>query len=420
MHLELSEYDQSLLDGEGGPAGQMAMRILARMAPFYGAQRLLDISGAHIDSTIYIGQAGLEYAERLAGLGARVRVPTTLNVSGLDEAGWQEWPVPADWAQGAQRQMVAYRSMGAIPTWTCAPYQTEYRPKFGEQIAWGESNAIVFANSVIGARSERYPDLLDICCAITGRAPAAGLHLDENRFAQLVLTLQGVPAALQSDDSFYPVLGYLLGKIAGERSPLVLGLEVQPTEDQLKALGAAAASSGAVALFHLVGITPEAPTLQAALGGQAPQESVVIDLEMLRQARRELSSLAEGPLDMVVLGSPHFSLAEFRQLAPLLRGRQRHPDVQFLVTTSRAVAELARREGSLQALLDFGGKVTVDTCILATPMLPAAIQRLMTNSGKYAYYAPGMLNTRVAYGSLSDCVRSAIAGRIERDESLWV
>ena len=420
MHLELSEYDRSLLDGEGGPAGQMAMRILARMAPFYGAQRLLDISGAHIDSTIYIGQAGLEYAERLAGLGARVRVPTTLNVSGLDEAGWQEWPVPADWAQGAQRQMVAYRSMGAIPTWTCAPYQTEYRPKFGEQIAWGESNAIVFANSVIGARSERYPDLLDICCAITGRAPAAGLHLDENRFAQLVLTLQGVPAALQSDDSFYPVLGYLLGKIAGERSPLVLGLEVQPTEDQLKALGAAAASSGAVALFHLVGITPEAPTLQAALGGHAPQESIVISMETLRQARRELSSLAEGPLDMVVLGSPHFSLAEFRQLAPLLRGQERHPDVQFLVTTSRAVAELARREGSLQTLLDFGGKVTVDTCILATPMLPAAIRRLMTNSGKYAYYAPGMLNTRVAYGSLSDCVRSAIAGRIERDESLWM
>ena len=325
MHLELSEYDRSLLDGEGGPAGQMAMRILARMAPFYGAQRLLDISGAHIDSTIYIGQAGLEYAERLAGLGARVRVPTTLNVSGLDEAGWQEWPVPADWAQGAQRQMVAYRSMGAIPTWTCAPYQTEYRPKFGEQIAWGESNAIVFANSVIGARSERYPDLLDICCAITGRAPAAGLHLDENRFAQLVLTLQGVPAALQSDDSFYPVLGYLLGKIAGERNPLVLGLEVQPTEDQLKALGAAAASSGAVALFHLVGITPEAPTLQAALGGHAPQESAVIDLETLRQARRELSSLAEGPLDMVVLGSPHFSLAEFRQLAPLLRGQAAPP-----------------------------------------------------------------------------------------------
>ena len=397
----------------------MAMRILMRMAPLYGAARLLDISGAHIDSTIYIGPAGLEYAERLAALGARVRVPTTLNVSGVDEGGWQEWAVPPEWADNARRQMIAYQSMGAVPTWTCAPYQTEYRPSFGEQIAWGESNAIVFANSVIGARTERYPDLLDICCAITGRAPAAGLHLDENRYGQVLLTLQDVPATLQSEDSFYPVLGYILGKIAGERVPVVQGFEVQPTEDQLKALGAAAASSGAVALFHLVGITPEAPTLEAAFGGQAPQQSMTVDMELLRQARGELSSTADGSVDMVVLGSPHFSLAEFRQLARLLRGYHRHPQVQFLVTTSRVVVELARRDGSLQPLLDFGGKVTVDTCILASPMLPEQIQRLMTNSGKYAYYAPGMLNTRVTYGSLVDCVHSAIAGRVVRDDSLW-
>ena len=419
MNFELSDYDRAILNGGVGPAAQMAMRILRRMAPLYGATELLDISGAHIDSTIYIGQAGLEYAERLASMGARVRVPTTLNVSGLDEGGWREWAVPTEWAESARRQMIAYQSMGAVPTWTCAPYQTEYRPSFGEQIAWGESNAIVFANSVIGARTERYPDLLDICCAITGRAPAAGLHLEENRHGEVLLTLRGVPHTLQNDESFYPVLGYLLGKIAGERVPVVQGFEVQPTEDQLKALGAAAASSGAVGLFHLVGITPEAPTLRAALGGQDPQQSLTVDMDMLRQARRELSSANDGDLDMVVLGSPHFSLAEFRRLAPLLHGQKRHPDVQFLVTSSRAVVELARRDGSLLALLDFGGKVTVDTCILASPMLPEHIRQLMTNSGKYAYYAPGMLNTRVAYGSLVDCVRSAMTGRVVRDDSLW-
>lgn len=405
-----------MLAGADGPAAQLAMRILARMAEIWGAPALLDIVGAHIDSTIYIGEAGLEYAERLASLGATVRVPTTLNVSGLYEQHWQEWPVPAGWAEKAHRQMAAYHSMGAIPTWTCAPYQTEWRPSFGQQIAWGESNAIVFANSVIGARSERYPDLLDICCAITGRAPAVGLHLTENRAGQVLFRLLDVPFAVQADDTFYPVLGHLLGQVCGDRIPVVEGLAVTPNEDQLKALGAAAASAGAVALFHIVGVTPEAPTLDAAMQSRQPQQVRDVDMATLRRARAELTTADGDRLDMVVLGSPHFSLAEFKQLAPLLAGRHVHPGVQFLVTSSRGMALLARQAGYLQALEQFGGKLTVDTCILATPMLPPQIKLLMTNSAKYAYYAPGMLSTRVTFGGLADCVRSAMAGRVVRQE----
>ncbi|GAB4530858.1 MAG: hypothetical protein Kow0063_09480 [Anaerolineae bacterium] len=417
--LKLSDRDRAMLDGDHGPAVQMAMSILVRMAEVYGAEELLDITAAHIDSTIYIGQAGLEFAERLASLGARVAVPTTLNVSGLDEHHWQEWPVPPDWARNAQRQMLAYQSMGCVPTWTCAPYQTDLRPVFGQQIAWGESNAIVFANSVLGARTERYPDLLDICCAITGRAPAVGLHLTRNRAGQLWLRLLDVPLPIQRDDSFYPVLGHLMGKIARDRIPVLTGLEVEPGEDQLKALGAAAASSGTVALFHLVGITPEAPTLEAAFQGKPPLKTVEITMNDLRAARRELTTADGNRLDMVVLGSPHFSLAEFKRLAPLLEGRRVHPGVKFLVTSSRAMTLLARQAGYLAPLEAFGGQVTVDTCILATPMLPPEIKTLMTNSAKYAYYAPGMLNTQVTFGSLEDCVRSAIAGHVVRDETLW-
>ena len=408
-----------MLDGRHGPAIQMAMSILVQMAEVYGAAELMDITAAHIDSSIYIGEAGLEFAERLASLGAQVAVPSTLNVSGLDEHHWQEWSVPTDWASNAQRQMVAYQSMGCVPTWTCAPYQTEMRPSFGQQIAWGESNAIAFANSVLGARTERYPDLLDICCAITGRVPAVGLHLTENRAGQLWMPLVDVPLPIQSDDSFYPVLGHLMGKIAQDRVPVVSGLEARPSEDQLKALGAAAASSGTVALFHIVGVTPEAPNLEAAFQGRAPLETVEVTMEGLRFARRELTTADGDQLDMVVLGSPHFSLAEFKQLAPLVEGKHIHPDVTFLVTSSRAMTLLARQAGYLAALEDFGGRVTVDTCILATPMLPPEVKTLMTNSAKYAYYAPGMLNTRVTFGSLEDCVRSAVEGRVTRDESLW-
>lgn len=417
--LTLSPHDQSMLDGGDGPAAQMAMSIVVQMAHIYGASHLMDISAAHIDSTVYIGAAGLEFAEKLADLGAKVAVPTTLNVSGVDEHGWEEWSTPPEWAEQAQRQMVAYRSMGSIPTWTCAPYQSEQRPAFGQQIAWGESNAIAFANSVIGARTNRYPDLLDVCCAITGRVPAAGLHISENRGADLHLHLQDIPTELQLDESFYPVLGHLIGKLAGDRIPVITGLTVTPTEDQLKALGAGAASSGAVALFHIVGVTPEAPNLAAALQEKEPTARIDVSLAMLRAARRELTTANGEPLDLVVLGSPHFSLAEFRQLAPLLAGQHRHPNVRFLVTTSRMMSLLAQKAGLLDTLTAFGGKVTVDTCILTSPMLPATVKTLMTNSAKYAYYSPGLLQMQTVFGSLQDCVDSAVTGQVVRDERLW-
>ncbi len=419
MTVHLNEYDRALLAGAHGPGARMAMTILTRMLPVYGADRLMDITAAHIDSTVYMGEATMEFAERLAELGARVAVPATLNVSGVDEHGWREWAVPADWAAKARRQMDAYRQMGCIPTWTCAPYQTEHRPAFGQQIASGESNAIAFFNAVIGARTERYPDLLDICAAVTGRVPAAGLHLTENRAGEVLLRLVDVPEALQRDDAFYPVLGHYLGRVAPNRIPVVEGLTAAPTEDQLKALCAGAASSGAVAMFHLVGITPEAPTLDDAFQGRPPAQVVTVTLAALRAARDELTTAAGAALDLVVLGSPHFSLTEFRKLAPLLEGRRKHPGVTFLVTCSRAVRDLAERMGLLAPLRAFGGKVTVDTCPLTTPMLPPEMRFLMTNSAKYAYYAPGLLNAQVTYGRLEDCVASAVNGTIIRDDALW-
>lgn len=417
--MTLSERDQAMLDGGHGPAPQLAMSILVRMAGVYGASELMDISQAHIDSTIYLGDATLEFAERLASLGARVAVPTSLNVSGVDACSWQEWAVTPEWAAKAARQMLAYEKMGAVTTWTCAPYHTHMRPVFGQQIAWGESNAISFANSVIGARTERYPDLLDICCAITGRVPAVGLHLTENRAGQLLVRLAGVPRALQEDDQFFAVLGHLVGSLAQELIPVIDGIVVRPVEDQLKAFAAAAASSGRVALFHIVGLTPEAPTREAAFQGRAPQQTVDVTVDALRAARRELTTADGDDLDMVILGSPHFSVEEFTRLAPLVAGRHRHPRVKFLVTSGRFMKEQAERSGVLAPIVAFGAQITLDTCILASPMLPPEIRTLMTNSPKYAYYAPSLLNTRITFGSLADCVHSAIAGRIVRDESVW-
>jgi predicted aconitase len=417
--MQLSDRDRAMLAGDRGPAPQLAMSIVVRMAAVFDADVLMDISQAHIDSTIYLGDATLEFAEHLASLGAKVAVPTSLNVSGVDECGWQEWAVTPEWAAKAARQMLAYERMGAVPTWTCAPYQTHMRPVFGQQIAWGESNAIAFANSVIGARTERYPDLLDICCAITGRVPAVGLHLTEQRAGQLLLQLDGVSPALQQDDQFFAVFGHLVGKLSEDLIPVIDGVIETPPEDQLKAFAAAAASSGRVALFHMVGVTPEAPTRDAAFQGRPPQRTQRITVADLRAARNELTTADGRELDMVILGSPHFSLAEFARLAPLVAGRRAHPRVKFLVTSSRLMKERAHQQGVLAPILAFGAQVTLDTCILASPMLPPEIKTLMTNSAKYAYYAPSLLNTRVTFGSLADCVASAVEGRVVRDDTVW-
>ncbi len=417
--IRLTDEEQAMLEGLFGEAVRLAMRILVRVAPLYGASSLLPVTRAHIDGCIYEGDAGLEFAERLAAHGGRVRVPTSLNVVSLDHARWKELGQPSFFADKARRLAAAYVKMGARPTFTCVPYQTEAAPSFGEQIAWAESNAVAYANSVIGARTNRYGDYLDISCALTGRAPAAGLHLEENRRGQLLLQLRGIPESLMERDDFYPVLGYLIGHIAGDRIPVVEGITATPTDDQLKALCAAAASSGAVALMHLVGITPEAPTAAHAFGGQSPTEVHTISMAELRAARAALTTTHDGKVDAVAFGSPHCSLAECRELARLMRGRRASPGVDVWITTHRAVRDILERSGELQVLLDFGATVTADTCIVVAPLLRPGIRSLMTNSAKYAHYAPGLLGVQSIFGSTEACVEAAITGRVPPDEGLW-
>ncbi|MCC6790755.1 MAG: aconitase X catalytic domain-containing protein, partial [Thermomicrobiales bacterium] len=389
--VQLNEDERAMLAGEAGAATALAMRILVRMAPLYGASRLLPITRAHIDGCIYEGDAGLEFAERLARDGGRVRVPTSLNVISLDRMRWRELGLDAGYADMARRLGQAYLDMGATPTFTCTPYHTDARPDFGEQIAWAESNAVAFANSIIGARTNRYGDYLDISCALTGRVPAAGLHLDENRLGQVLIRLPALSPSLVERDDFYPVLGYLIGQLVDEEIAVVEALEAQPNEDQLKSLAAATATSGSVALFHLAGITPEAPTVTDAFGGRPPQRIVRLTMDDLRQARAELTTAAGDALDVVGFGSPHCSLDECRRLAVLMAGKMAAPTVEVFITTSRAVRDLLDRSGDLEPLERFGAKVTADTCIVVSPLVKKHARVLMTNSAKYAHYGPGLL-----------------------------
>lgn len=418
MSVDLTRYEQSLLSGSAGDATAMAMRIVVAAAELVDAKRLVEITSAHIDGCLHHGDGGVEFAERLVLGGGKVVVPTTLNVGALDLLHPEKIRTDAHNTDMARRQMDAYVAMGARATFTCAPYQVGHEPAAGEQVAWGESNAIAFVNSVLGARTERYGDFLDACCALTGRAPLHGLHLDENRRATVVIDASRVPDALKSRDVFYPVLGTWLGLTVGQEVSAIEGLPTDVTRDQLKALGAAAASTGAVALFHVVGVTPEAPTLEAATGKEADPRRIVLTTDDLQKSLLRLSTAGDADhIDAVAVGSPHFSLQEFEELERLVDGRRL--SVPFYVCTARETLEEADTRGYAAPLRDAGIDIIVDTCIVVTPILPAGDGILMTNSGKFAHYAPSNTGYEVVYGSLEDCVDSAVTGAVARNEGVW-
>jgi hypothetical protein len=420
MPLQLTEVERASLEGARGEASAMAMRIVVAAAELLGARRLVEISSAHIDGCLHHGDGGVEFAERLVRGGGRVAVPTTLNVGALDLLHPEMVRADAHKTEMARRQMDAYVEMGASPTFTCAPYQVGHEPGLGEQVAWGESNAIAFVNSVLGARTERYGDFLDACCALAGRAPLHGLHLDEHRRATVVIDATDVPRSLKSRDVFYPVLGTWLGLAVGEEVAVIEGLPVGTTRDQLKALGAAAASTGSVALFHVAGVTPEAPSVAAAiLGGVvADVRRIVLTPDQLGPALSRLSTAGDASrIDAVAVGSPHFSLEEFEALVRAIGGRRL--TVPFYACTARATYQQLRDSGYDAELSRAGVDVVVDTCVVVTPILPTGGGVLMTNSGKFAHYGPSNTGYDVVYGSLEDCVESAVGGLLVRDERVW-
>ncbi|TQN57324.1 DUF521 domain-containing protein [Agrobacterium tumefaciens] len=404
-HLDLKGDDRAMLEGRDGIAAQQAMRIIIAMAAQQGASALVDVTQGHIDGCIYASPANLTFAEKMADMGGRVRVPTTMNAISVDKAHWRAQGVPEDFGDPAARLADAYVRMGCRPTFTCSPYLLDSAPNAGESIAWAESNAVIFANTVLGARTAKHPDFLDLCIAMTGRAPLSGVYLEENRRPQRIVDValpQGV------DDAFWPLIGYLVGKAAPDCIPLLRGLgPAKPSRDDLKALCAAFGTTSAAPMLHIEGVTPEA--------GLAPLETTETVTISLADMAAGWSLLNEGPEDvqLVAIGSPHASLEECRALAAVLAGRRRHADVAVIVTAGQQVIDAAGQDGTLKSLHDSGVQVLPDLCwcSISEPVFPTKTRALMTNSGKYAHYGPGLSGRAVRFGSLADCVESALTGR---------
>jgi predicted aconitase len=417
-NLQLNPHDRHLLDGGDGQAMQFAMELVVKAARVMGAERLIDVSFAHIDACFYSGRAHLDFVHFLLDHGAKLAVPAWTNsgLVSLHDPSLRDGDETI--AREARQLMEAYERLGCKPVWTCAPYQLPGRPALGDHIVGSESNAVTFYNSVIGARTNKYGDFLDVAAALTGRVPDAGLHRDEARRATLVFTLDNIPEGLRREDLFFHLLGHIVGARSGSRIPAITGLPGSTSEDNMKAVSAAVAASGGVALFHAVGITPEAPDLETACQGVEPSDLIAVTSADLISARKSLSPATDGPTDMVALGTPHFSFTEFRDLVSLFDGQVSAANTRLLVTTSRHIRDLIRANGWHDRLVQAGAEIVVDTCSYFSPAINGLRGRVMTNSAKWAYYAPGMLDIEVTFGSLKECIETAIAGETWRDPGL--
>jgi predicted aconitase len=411
MVLELGTQERALLAGQSGEGAAMAMRLVCESARLLNAASLAQVASAHIDGALYHGDSGTLFAERLVELGAKVLVRSTLNVGALDLTGCSTNRLPPHERDMAKRLMKAYLAMGCEPSWTCSPYQAGHRPAFGTDVAWGESNAVVFCNSVLGARTNRYGDYLDIACAITGFAPKTGLHLSKNRLATFIFDVSALSEASFSEESFWPILGSIYGKRAGTAVGVVKGVPRHPGEDALKAFGAASASTGGVGLFHIAGVTPEAPDVATILGGSEPLEVMEIKAADFADQKRQMATV-QGitRIDAVAIGSPHLSLEECRRLERLIDGRSL--TVPFYACTGRHVLKDLESIGLRKTLEASGITVVIDTCVVVTPIMKDLTGGvLMTNSGKFAHYAPGNTGYGVVFGSMAECVESAVTGK---------
>ena len=411
----LTSQESAILQGESGPAPQRAMQFLINYARIVGAKRFIPITSAHIDGCLYHGPSSLDFVHSFTQLQAQVSVPTTLNVAAVDTLHPELNTGEQRLISEQEKLTQAYTQLGCEPTLTCAPYQRKKRPAFGSHIAWAESNAIVFANSVLGARTERYGDFTDLCAAIAGRVPEVGLHCDKNRWATVLVEAVALANFDGPRDIYFACMGYCLGKLVGNEVAALCGLPPDTNEDELKSLGAAAASAGAVALFHAVGITPEAKTLADAVGGEDNIAQVThthnITAEALNQAFTKLCPLEQGEaIAAICLGTPHYSFAEFFHLAQQVRGRQ--AQVEVYVSASRETVSHIQLQPWYKDLEHFGVQLVVDTCTYVAPVVRQQTGAILTTSAKWAHYGPGNLKCRAGLKTLDDCIRSAEVGYV--------
>jgi predicted aconitase len=393
--MYLSREEERMLSGEEGIAVQKAMELLTALGEVFGAERMVRVESAQIAGVSYgnIGDAGMEFLEDWAGLGGRVRVKSTLNPAGMDLDKWQEMGVEESYYQRQMRILKAFEKMGVEITCTCTPYLVGNRPRPGAHIAWSESSAVVFANSVLGAKTNREGGPSALAAAITGRTPCYGLHLEDNREPTAIVKVE---ARLRTTFDF-SLLGYTVGRILGSGIPYFKGV-TGANLDRLKIMSAALAASGGIAMFCL--------GKKRQVGDKI--EKICVDARELEISRERLS--AEGKPDLACIGCPHCSLEELADLARAVRGKKVKKGCALWVWTSREVHNAAKGLGYVEAIERAGGKIFTDTCMVVCPLEKSGYSHMVSNSCKAAHYVPSTSGLRATVSEMYLVLESVMEG----------
>ena len=388
--MELTREDREMLAGKHGNAVRQSMEILVSLGEIFGAKRLIDVSSVQIAGVSYhnLGEAGLEYLSDLARDG-KVRVLTTLNPAGMDMENWKNLGISPDFAEKQIRVIDAFKRMGVITTCTCTPYFIGNVPHFGEHVAWSESSAVAYANSVLGLKTNREGGPSALASALTGRTPEFGMHLDENRQAQVIVDVKARLATVPD----FGALGYALGKKIGKKIPLIRGVGKASVEE-LKSFCASIATYGGTALFHMEGITPNVTAV--------PKDSITISDEDIANAKKDLNDA--GEIDLVAVGCPHLSLKEIGEVARMLEGRK--VKKEMWVCVARPIKKIADQMGYTKAIEDSGAKFACDTCMAVAP-LKGRFKCLATDSAKGCFYGRGSNAFKTRFMTMQELVEEA-------------
>jgi predicted aconitase len=409
--MNLTKEENEMLEGKHGYPVQKSMEILVGLGECYDAEKMIPVASSHTGgSAVMNGKAGCAFIKEMAEKGGVFLAFMDTNPSSIDPFLWREIGIPEETNQEQMAMSNDFVKMGAFLGNTCTPYSIGNVPVLGQHISWTESSAIIFANSVLGARTNREADPVPIAAALTGRIPAYGYHLDQNRLAELRILVK----AELKDLHDYGVLGYFTGKVAKDKVPALINLPPSVSWDALAFFGAATATSGSVSLYHMIGITPEAPTEEAAFGTRRIKDFPTFEFgeKELRETEESLSKATTREVDIVILGCPHASIGEMKALAQLLSGKRVHSGVEFWILTTEMVRSYAERMGYVHSIEKAGGRVLSGTCPINMP--PGLLKKqghrtVATNSAKMAYYIIGVQGLLPYYGSTQRCVEAAIS-----------
>ncbi|MCR4335631.1 MAG: aconitase X catalytic domain-containing protein [archaeon] len=389
--MKLTKQEQEMLEGKHGKAVKKSMEILTALGDIYGAEKLLDVTSVQIAGVSYdnLGDAGLEFLAEMAKDG-KTKVLTTLNPAGMDMENWEALGISPEFAEKQKKVIEAFKKMDVITTCTCTPYFIGNSPKYGDHIAWSESSAVAFGNSVLGAKTNREGGPSALASALTGKTPAYGMQLEENRQAQVIVNVK----AKLKDIVDFGALGKVIGEKIKNKIPLIRGIEKASIEE-LKSFSASIATYGGTALYHIEGLTPNKTTI--------PKENIGVSQEEIDKAKKELND--DSDVDIVSIGCPHCSLNEIREVATLLDGKK--VKKEFWICVARPIKKIADQMGYSKTIEDSGAKFACDTCMVVAP-IKGRFKALATNSAKSVYYARAKNKFKTIYKPMKECVEIAL------------